>query len=102
MDAYVVTKYFGHFSQQWYVEAESEKEAWNTAEKNGKLMYQTAYEVPFETDGYVSKVENDDEDEPISEEEYNIWLAEAINMGMIVTQEEYAKALGLPFCDVWE
>jgi len=41
------------------------------------------------------------EDSPISTEQYYKWMREAIEKGMICRPNEYKKALGLPFHNVW-
>ena len=41
------------------------------------------------------------EDPPITTEQYYEWMREAIDKGMIVRPDEYEKALGLPFHNVW-
>lgn len=97
-------KNYGHFSQIWNVQAESEKDAWDNAERNGRLQYQSVYRELKDTDskGYVADLDKKrEEDSPISTEQYYEWMREAIDKGMIVRPEEYEKALGLPFHDVW-
>jgi hypothetical protein len=49
MPKYAVVKYFGHFRQDWSVDANTKEEAWNIAESNGYLDYQTAYHEVFDT-----------------------------------------------------
>jgi len=41
------------------------------------------------------------ENPPISTEQYYKWMREAIEKGMICRPNEYKKALGLPFHNVW-
>lgn len=104
MAKYLVHKYFGHFWQCWKVEADSEKAAWKNAERDGELQYQSVYKEPkdLESKGHVVNLtEKKEEHTVISTETYYAWMKEAIEKGMIVTQEEYEKALGLPFRDVW-
>lgn len=101
---YLVHKFFGHFWQCWNVEANSEKEAWNNAERDGNLQYQSVYKEPkdLESKGYVVNLtKKKKEDSAISTEQYNGWMREAIGKGMIVRPDEYERALGLPFRDVW-
>ena len=101
---YSVTKYFGHFRQCWDVEAKSDEDAWNRAEIDGSLQYQSVYREPtdLESKGYVVNLdEKRKEDPPISTEQYYEWMIEAIDKGMIVRPDEYEKALGLPFHNVW-
>ena len=101
---YSVTKNYGHFTQIYHIEAESEDDAWLRAEKDGKLQYQLVYREPKDTEskGYVVNLdEKAKEEQPISEKQYYEWMKEAINKGMCVTPIEYEKALGLPFHDVW-
>lgn len=101
---YSVTKYFGHFRQCWDVEAKSDEDAWNRAERDGSLQYQSVYREPtdLESKGYVVNLdEKRKEDHPISTEQYYEWMREAIDKGMIVRPDEYEKALGLPFHNVW-
>ena len=101
---YSVNKYFGHFWQCFDIEAESEEDAWNRAERDGKLQYQSVYREPkdIKSKGYVVNLdEKAKEDIPISEEQYYEWMREAIEKGMIVTPREYEKVLGLPFHNVW-
>lgn len=52
---YSVTKYFGHFTQIYHVEANSDEDAWNRAERDGNLQYQSVYREPtdLESKGYV-------------------------------------------------
>ena len=101
---YSVNKYFGHFWQCWNIEAESEEDAWTRAERDGKLLYQSVYREPkdLESKGYVVNLdEKAKEDPPIPTEQYYEWMREAIDKGMIVRPDEYEKALGLPFHNVW-
>lgn len=101
---YSVIKYFGHFRQHWEIEAESEKDAWNRAEKDGHRTFQGVYREPIdiESKGYIVNLdEKRKEDSPISTEQYNRWMREAIEKGMICRPDEYEQALGLPFHDVW-
>lgn len=96
MASYAVTKYFGHFAQGWFVKADSEEEAWNTAETNGYRQYQGAYREPMdiESKGYVVNLdEKRKTEEPIPVETYHEWLLEAVDLGMIVRPEELEKAL---------
>ena len=104
MAIYSVTKYFGHFRQCWDVEAKSDEDAWNRAERDGSLQYQSVYREPtdLKSKGYVVNLdEKRKEDPPISTEQYYEWMREAIDKGMIVRHDEYEKALGLPFHNVW-
>lgn len=101
---YSVTKYFGHFRQCWNVEADSDEDAWDKAERDGSLQYQSVYKeaTDLESNGYIVNLdEKTKEDPPISTEQYYEWMREAIEKGMIVSPDEYEKALGLPFQDVW-
>lgn len=101
---YSVNKWFGHFWQSFEIEAESEDDAWTRAEKDGKLQHQMVYKEPMDlkSKGYVVNLdEKEKEDPPISTEQYYEWMREAIGKGMIVRPDEYEKALGLPFHDVW-
>lgn len=82
-----MTKNFGHFSQIWQVEADSEEEAWEKAEMLGTLLYQTVYIEPFrkEDKGFVVDLDRKKKETPlISEEQYDEWLREAVRMGMIL------------------
>ena len=101
---YSVTKYFGHFRQCWDVEANSDEDDWNRAERDGSLQYQSVYREPtdLESKGYVVNLdEKRKENPPIQTEQYYEWMREAIDKGMIVRHDEYEKALGLPFHNVW-
>lgn len=101
---YLVTKYFGHFTQIYHVEANSDEDAWNRAERYGGLQYQSVCRKPMdlESKGYVVNLdEKAKEDPPIPTEQYYEWMREAIDKGMIVRPDEYEKALGLPFHNVW-
>lgn len=101
---YSVNKFFGHFWQCFNIEAVSEADAWNRAERDGSLQYQSVYREPIdlESKGYVVNLdEKIKEDPPISTEQYYEWMREAIDKGMIVRPDEYEKALGLPFHNVW-
>lgn len=63
-------------------------------------MYREPIDV--QSKGYVVDLDKKKEvDPPIPTEQYYEWMREAINKGMIVSPEEYEKALGLPFHDVW-
>ena len=104
MSRYGVIKYFGHFRQAWEVMADSSNTAWTSAERIGKLVYQTVHQkrMDDESFGYVINLDNKELGyHSISEETYRKWLAEAIDRGMVATEEEYKMATGLPFCDVW-
>ncbi len=95
MKRYAVSKQYGHFTQIWELDAMNEKEAWDNAEKEGKLKYQTVYKEVFPTSNYVTCLTDNLNDNTISQEQYDIWLEEAKSLGMVV--DEY---LGLPFNDV--
>lgn len=104
LNNYSVVKNYGHFTQIYDIEAESKEDAWNRADKDGKLRYQIVYEelTDTETKGHVTNLDEvNKRHKPISEEQYYIWMREAIEKGMHVKPHEYEKALGLPFCDVW-
>lgn len=91
MAKYSVTKYFGHFSQCWHVQANSEKEAWDMAEKNGSLFIQNVYRKPFpeEYEGFVQNLdEKQKSDPPLSKEQYYQWMKESVDMGMVITKFE--------------
>lgn len=101
---YSVNKYFGHFWQCFDIQAESEEDAWNRAERDGSLQYQQVYREPkdIESKGYVVDLDKKKESNPpISTKQYYEWMREAIEKGMKVRPEEYEKAVGLPFHDVW-
>lgn len=103
MNKYCVVKYFGHFRQEWEVEADSEESAWDMAEKNGQLTRQIVYILPFDKSekGYVINLNNKDGNNRISDKQYCEWLKEAADMGMILRPYEYEKCYGIPFNDVW-
>ena len=104
MARYSVIKYFGHFRQHWELEAESEEDAWTRAEKDGRITLQQVYGEPIdlESKGYVVNLDEKlEEKPPISTEQYYKWMREAIEKGMICRPDEYEKAFGLPFHDVW-
>lgn len=72
--------------------------------REGALQYQSVYKEPkdLESKGYVvNLMKKKKEDSPISTEQYNEWMREAIGKGMIVRPDEYKRALGLSFRDVW-
>lgn len=84
--------------------AESEKDAWARAERDGSLQYQSVYREPIdlESEGYVVNLDKKNREEfPITTEKYYEWMREAIDKGMVVSSDEYEKALDLPFHDVW-
>lgn len=104
MQRYAVNKYFGHFWQRWVVMALSEDDAWNRAERDGTLQYQSVYRElkDVESGGYVVNLDEKKESaQPISEEQYYEWLKDAIEKGMVVRPDEYESALGLPFHNIW-
>ena len=104
MTHYSVNKYFRHFWQCWDVYAENETDAWNNAEKTGRLQYQNVYSEPFDehNEGYVKDMDKAKiEHPPIDIETYNQWMREAEQMGMVIKPEEYEKIHGLPFENVW-
>lgn len=94
MHNYMVSKHFGHFLQCWSVKAESKEDAWNNAERKGRLQYQSVYRELKDTEskGYVVDLDKKEEN-PISKKQYYQWLKEAIEKGMIVKPEEYKKVL---------
>lgn len=101
---YAVHKYYGNFWQCWNIEASSEEDAWNRAEKDGTLNFQNVYSEPqdLESKGYVVDLEEvQKENPPIPKEQYWKWMKEAIEKGMKVNPWEYEKVYGLPFHDVW-
>ena len=103
MKEYSVNKYFGHFWQNYIIEAESKEDAWNRAEKDGKLFFQNVYreQMDLESKGNVVDLEeNKKKNIPITEEEYWEWMKEAVEKGMQVKPWEYEKIYGLPFYDV--
>lgn len=98
MTHYSVNKYFGHFWQCWDVYAENDQDAWDRAEKDGRLKYQSAYWEPrdLESKGYVVNHDKKEIENPrISLEQYSEWLKEAIGKGMVVGPYEYEKALNM-------
>jgi len=100
MTNYSVNKYFGHFWQCWHLTAESDEDAWNRAEKDGKLKYQQAYKElkDKESKGYVVNLDKQKEDNPpISSEQYYEWMREAEKIGMVITPKEYEQIYRLPF-----
>ena len=102
MARYAVIKFFGHFRQTWTLSAESEEDAWNRAEKDGHLEFQAVYRDVLDLDskGYVVNLnEKQKECSSISTQQYNIWLKEAIEKGMVCKPEEYEQVYGLPFQD---
>lgn len=104
MKKYAVYKNFGRFRQCWTIEAESEDDAWDRAERDGYLDLQQIYGHPvdLESKGHVVDIEeNKKRNKPISEEEYWECMKEAIEKGMKVRPWEYEKVYGLPFHDVW-
>lgn len=104
MARYSVIKYYGHFRQCWDIEADTDKDAWVRAERDGRLQYQSVYKEPIDlkSNGYVVNLDEETkENQPISTEQYYEWMREAIGKGMIVSPDEYEKAFGLPFHDVW-
>lgn len=103
MHNYSVNKYFGHFWQSWRVLAESEDDAWDRAEKDGHLEYQSVYNQPRDTEskGYVVDLDKKIEQEPpIDTDTYKRWLGEAIKKGMIVDPKEFEMVFGLPFHNI--
>lgn len=64
---YSVTKYFGHFRQCWDVEANSDEDAWNRAERDGSLQYQSVYREPtdLESKGYVVNLDEKRKEDPL-------------------------------------
>lgn len=104
MEHYLVNKYFGHFWQCWDVYAENEADAWNNAEKTGRLQYQNVYSEPFDehNKGYVKDINAvEKEHSSINTETYDQWMREAEQMGMVISPEEYEKIYGIPFKNVW-
>lgn len=104
MDRYNVAKYFGHYRQDWRIEAESDEDAWNRAEKDGILSMQSLYREPFDAadKGYVANItKNQEENKPISQEQADEWLRESEKMGMVITKAEYERIYGLPFKNVF-
>lgn len=98
MGKYSVVKNYGHFAQTWSVYANSEEEAWKTAEYRGSLIYQSVYKKPFLPDnkGCVKSICGE-ENPPIANDQYYEWLREAEQLGMVITQDEYVRCYGLPF-----
>ena len=95
MARYSVNKYFGHFWQCWNLEADSEEDAWDRAERDGRLQYQSVYREPkdIESKGYVVNLdEKAKTDPPIPMDQYYEWMREAIGKGMVVRPDEYKKA----------
>lgn len=89
---YTVTKYFGHFSQSWLIDAENEEEAWENAEK-GTMLSLDVYVVPFEKKGYiVAQGETVSVKGTVSHEWYYSWLNDAVENGMVLP-ERYLKKL---------
>jgi hypothetical protein len=96
MKRYGVCKQYGHFVQNWYIEAESKLDAWNRAEINGELLYQTVYKDISPLSNYVTDIDiRSNNDNTISHENYDLWLEEAFKLGM--KEDKYC---GLPFNDV--
>ena len=95
MKRYSVSIQYGHFVQIWNVEAESKEDAKNKAESHGRLQYQTIYNDVYPMRNYVTCLDDNEKSNTISKEQYNEWLKESIDLGMIV--DGY---YGLPFNDV--
>ena len=95
MKQYAVSIQYGHFVQIWHVEAESKEDAWNKAESHGSLQYQTIYKDIYPARNYVTCLYANKESNTISQELYDEWLKEAVELGMTV--DGYC---GLPFNDV--
>ena len=95
MKRYSVSIQYGHFVQIWNVEAESKEDAWDKAESHGRLQYQTVYKDIHPIRNYVTCLDDNKENDTISQEQYNEWLKEAINLGMTI--DGYNN---LPFNDV--
>lgn len=95
MKKYSVSKQYGHFVQIWDVEAESKEDAWNKAESHGMLKYQTIYRDIYPARNYVASLDDNIESNTVSKKQYDEWLKEAIELGMVV--DGY---YGLPFNDV--
>jgi hypothetical protein len=95
MNSYGVSKQFGHFVQIWNVQAESKEEAWEIAETDGILMYQTVYNDIYPDRNFVTDLNDGTNGTTIPPKLYNEWLEEAIALGM--KTDEYC---GLPFNDV--
>jgi hypothetical protein len=96
MSDYAVSKQYGHFVQIWYVKAESKDDAWDRAEIDGKLGYQTVYKDVKPIRNYVTDIDNNINDNTISQEQYDRWLHEARQLGM---KDDYY--CGLPFNDLY-
>ena len=95
MKKYSVSIQYGHFVQIWKVEAESKKDAWSRAESHGILCYQTVYKDIYPMRNYVTCLDDNKESNTISQDQYNEWLKEALELGMTV--DGYYN---LPFNDV--
>lgn len=98
MARYSVNKYFGHFWQCWNIVAENDRDAWDRAEKDGKLQYQSVYWEPrdLESKGYVVNLDKEAKENPrISREQYSEWLKEAIGKGMVANPYEYEDILNI-------
>jgi len=86
MARYAVVKYFGHFRQSWEVIADSEKEAWDNAERDGERQYMSVYGQELKKeDGYIINLDEKEKNQrPISTEQYYQWMKEAVDMGMVI------------------
>jgi hypothetical protein len=86
MKRFGVSKQFGHFVQNWYIEAENKLDAWNRAETDGELRYQSVYKDISPLSNYVTNLDdkNDNGEDTFTQEQYNEWLEEAKQLGMKV------------------
>ena len=95
MTNYAVSKQFGHFVQVWRIEAESKNDAWERAEVDGRLQYQTVYIEINHSSNYVTDIDENSKTNTISQDQYDRWLNEAMELGMKI--DDYC---GLPFNNV--
>ena len=95
MISYSVSKQYGHFVQIWEIQAESKELAWDRADIDGRLQYQTVYGEINPASNYVVNMDENRKENMLQPEIYDKWLKEAIELGMKV--DNYG---GLPFSDV--
>jgi hypothetical protein len=86
MDRYACSKQYGHFVQIWTLEAESKENAWDRAEADGTLSYQSVYGDIDPNRNYVTNITRNEESNSITKEQYDEWLQEAIKLGMKIVE----------------
>lgn len=91
MKKYIAVKYFGHYVCAYIVEAQNEKDAYNSA-IYGKPIFTEVLDNFYGEGGFVKRIDTE-----TTLETQIQWLIEAIELGYPANAEQHKLVFGLPF-----